>query len=173
MRIFLFSFSLLWWIGISGAVLGQNTDPLAKPDSTKKFISLVNPGKGAKWDLGSTNRIDWVSNLNDSVQIELYRNDIFYGMLNPSAFSQVGDNQWNWTIPMGLKRGNNYQIHIINKLDKSMRGKSVPFAVQGEFRWKRLAIVVGGAAVITTTAAILLGGSRSRNLPEPPLPDGQ
>jgi hypothetical protein len=160
------------WLGPGASLYAQNpTAGPAQPDTTKRFIRVVAPGKGAKWDLGTTNRVEWVSNFADSVQIELYRNEIFYGMLTPSQGSQVGDNQWAWSIPMNLRRGSGYQVQVINKNDKSTRGKSEPFAVRGEFRWKRFAIIVGGAAVITTTAALLLTGNRDRNLPEPPLPE--
>jgi Ser-Thr-rich glycosyl-phosphatidyl-inositol-anchored membrane family len=171
-----------WWLaGLLLAAVpqlswGQTPSPqtqTAPPAGEQRFIRVVNPAKGSVWEPGGAKRIDWVSNVKDSVQIDLYKNRAFIGTLVPGLPNRVGDNYWDWTVPENLKRGSDYQIQITSLNDKTFMGSSAPFAVKGAVRTKRFLLILGGGALLATTAAILIPTLRNRNnnLPEPPLPE--
>ena len=72
-------------------------------------IQLVSPNGGEAWQIGATEKIEWISNVGGTVKIELYKSGSYYSTI-ASIASNTGT--YLWTIPASLTNGSDYQIKI-------------------------------------------------------------
>lgn len=97
---------------ISCSEEGEPTSP-----SPSSNITIVSPNGGERWLSGTSNTINWTSNINEDVKIELYKGgSIFYTIANSTSNS----GNYLWTIPDTLHTGHDYKVKITSVLDSSI-----------------------------------------------------
>lgn len=78
--------------------------------TTAPFITVTIPNGGESWQRGLNHFIEWVDIIEDDVIIELYRDDVFYTLID--TVSSTGGYRWN--IPISLGKRSDYKILIKN-----------------------------------------------------------
>ncbi|MBF0432599.1 MAG: M6 family metalloprotease domain-containing protein [Fibrobacteria bacterium] len=73
------------------------------------FVRLVKPYPGDTFEQGDVCIIQWITNLDEAICIELYNNGKFARLLD-SSFS--GEGTYVWNIPNNLPGGKNYSIRL-------------------------------------------------------------
>ena len=89
--------------------------------STPAFIDLTFPDGGETWDTDTALVIYWDLNVLDTVNIELYKNEIFYKTIVDSFYSETGG--YSWELPDSLQSGSDYKIKI-SSIDGSLEDMS-------------------------------------------------
>ena len=92
-------------------------EPTTSSPSPTGEITVLSPNGGENWLAGTSNSINWTSNISEDVKIELYKGgSIFYTITNSTSNS----GNYLWTIPDTLHTGNNYIVKITSVLDSSI-----------------------------------------------------
>ncbi|MEJ2507497.1 MAG: T9SS type A sorting domain-containing protein [Ignavibacteriaceae bacterium] len=79
------------------------------------------PDGGETWDTDTALVIYWDLNVLDTVNIELYKNEIFYKTIVDSFYSETGG--YSWKLPDSLQSGSDYKIKI-SSIDGSLEDMS-------------------------------------------------
>ncbi len=77
-------------------------------------ITINSPNGGEIWQPGTSNVITWTDNIDEAVQIDLYKNDAIYSSINPSTPS---DGAFTWNIPTETEAGSDYKIRITGTIN--------------------------------------------------------
>ncbi|MEJ2196146.1 MAG: Ser-Thr-rich GPI-anchored membrane family protein [Ignavibacteriaceae bacterium] len=72
-------------------------------------ITIVSPNDGEIWQAGESRSIIWTDNINENVQIELYKGGSLHSNIVASTSS---DGTYNWSIPFTLESGSDYKVKI-------------------------------------------------------------
>ena len=89
--------------------------------STAGYIDLTFPNGGEVWDTDTSLVIYWDFNITDSVNIDLYKNDVFERTIVNSFFSVTGG--YKWTLSDSISSGTDYKIKI-SSIDGSLEDMS-------------------------------------------------
>jgi hypothetical protein len=90
---------------------------------TNPCIVLLCPNGGECWEKDSSIKyIEWKKNIDDTVRIELFRNDTFYRLIDDSLFCHT--NSFAWTIPEDIQEDSTYRIKILSIKDSSIKDES-------------------------------------------------
>ncbi|MGB5848999.1 MAG: aryl-sulfate sulfotransferase, partial [Ignavibacteriaceae bacterium] len=89
--------------------------------STAGYIDLTFPNGGETWDTDTSLVIYWDFNTTDSVNIDLYKNDVFSRTIVDSFFSVAGG--YKWTLSDSISSGTDYKIKI-SSIDGSLEDMS-------------------------------------------------
>ena len=96
-------------------------EPTTSSPSPTGEITVLSPNGGENWLAGTSNSINWTSNISEDVKIELYKGgSIFYTITNSTSNS----GNYLWTIPDTLHTGNNYKVKITSVLDSNINDYS-------------------------------------------------
>jgi hypothetical protein len=87
------------------------------------YISLTFPNGGNTIYVDSSYVIRWTSNISDTVNIELYRNDTLAQTIANSLVT--GTNAYLWTVPSTLQAALNYKILVRDIAESNLSSKSV------------------------------------------------
>lgn len=108
-----------YWIKIT-----SNTDSSVTDDSERFTITrparltVLSPGNGDVFGLGSTRNITWENSFTGTVDIDLYKGGTFYRIIDrdiPTVFTS--DDSYAWTVPSDLAEGSNYQVKVTHSAD--------------------------------------------------------
>lgn len=92
------------------------------------FIDLTAPNGGEVWPVGGTKRITWYSNINDTLEIDLYDESGTWVREIASAIANSGE--YYWSIPADLPIADEngetlyYKIRVANTTDENVYGQS-------------------------------------------------
>ncbi len=89
--------------------------------STAGFIDLTFPNGGETWETDTSLVIYWDFNTTDSVNIDLYKNDVFSRTVVDSFYSVTGG--YKWTLSDSTASSNDYKIKI-SSIDGSLEDMS-------------------------------------------------
>ena len=78
--------------------------------STPAFIDLTFPNGNESWNTDTSMVIYWNFNTADSVNIDLYKNDVFFRTIADSFYSVTGG--YKWTLSDSIPSGTDYKIKI-------------------------------------------------------------
>ena len=89
--------------------------------STSAFIDLTFPNGGETWDTDTSLVIYWDLNVQDSVNIDLYKNDVFSRTIVDSFYSATGG--YRWVLSDSIYSDTDYKIKI-SSIDGSLEDMS-------------------------------------------------
>ncbi|MEJ2196268.1 MAG: Ser-Thr-rich GPI-anchored membrane family protein [Ignavibacteriaceae bacterium] len=72
-------------------------------------ITIASPNDGEIWQAGELRSIRWIDNINENVQIDLYKGGSLHSNIVASTNS---DGNYNWTIPFTLESGSDFSVKI-------------------------------------------------------------
>ncbi|MCH7974504.1 MAG: hypothetical protein IH949_11595, partial [Bacteroidetes bacterium] len=72
-------------------------------------ITVTSPNGGEVWLTGSTHLINWIDNIAENVEIQLYKSGSFDSQIISSTAS---DGSYTWNIPLGTVPGSDYTVRI-------------------------------------------------------------
>ncbi|MCS7019504.1 MAG: hypothetical protein RMJ87_10450 [Cytophagales bacterium] len=125
---------------------------------------------------GKEQIITWSCNFNDTVQIDLYKSELFYATIEYRVPSRKGLNSYAWSVPANFPKGGGYRLVIRSISDVDVNGKSNLLTIKSDSKSKRKFIWIAGGLVLAAGLAFLgiqLAKPKTKALPEPPLPEGQ
>ena len=88
---------------------------------TSAFIDLTFPNGGETWKTDTSLVIYWDYNILDSINIELYKNDVFYKTIADSFYSETGG--YRWELSDSIPSGSDYKIKVYS-IDGSLADMS-------------------------------------------------
>jgi hypothetical protein len=89
------------------------------------YVEVTSPNGGEEWVRGTAHEITWLDNIDETVDIALYKGGVF---LSDIATGEASDGSYLWTIPASQTPGNDYRIRI-----SSMAGLPVSDESNGNF----------------------------------------
>ncbi|MEJ2193555.1 MAG: aryl-sulfate sulfotransferase, partial [Ignavibacteriaceae bacterium] len=89
--------------------------------STAGYIDLTFPNGGETWDTDTSLVIYWDFNTMDSVNIDIYKNDVFSRTIVNNFFSVTGG--YKWTLSDSISSGTDYKVKI-SSIDGSLEDMS-------------------------------------------------
>ncbi|MCS6967230.1 MAG: hypothetical protein RMJ44_01755 [Cytophagales bacterium] len=125
--------------------------------------------------LGKEQIITWTTNFNDTVQIELYRNEMLFATIEYKVPSRRGTNSIIWKVPSTLAKGSNYRIVVQSTSYSEVQGKTNLLTFKADKKSKRIYLWAVGGLLLATGLSFLgiqLAKPKTKPLPEPPLPEG-
>jgi hypothetical protein len=72
-------------------------------------INIISPNGGEEWLVGKDYLITWTDNITENVEIHLYKNGIFYSVIQDS---EPSDGSKAWSIPPDHETGSDFTIRI-------------------------------------------------------------
>ncbi len=93
------------------------------------YISIDMPASNSTCRKGGKLSISWKDNVNEKVRIDLYKGAAFYLNITSSTNS---DGLFDWTLPVSLALGNDYNICISGTVNKSLITYSGSFSILEE-----------------------------------------
>ncbi len=118
-----------WRIKVSSTVTNAVTSPATSGyftinESAGSYITVLQPGGGESWALGTTHLISWIDDVPEPVDVILYRgNDI-----DTLAQDVVGSTYY-WTLSDTIPMAGGYRIKVISSLDATLIGLSNTFNI--------------------------------------------
>lgn len=88
--------------------------------TTAPYIELTAPNGNLIWDRGLDYFIEWESNFDEPVIIELYKDNVFHSRID----SVENINGYQWTIPVETDSACNYAIHLRSSLNAAVQDMS-------------------------------------------------
>jgi hypothetical protein len=130
------------------------------------FVKIQKLEKDKIFKRGKNYPLSWTSgNLSGQVNIELF-NDDGERIWGENNVSNVG--KFDWYIPAGIRKGNNYTLKFTNAKDRNDIVVSNPFTIKPKIP---LLIKVGTVAVLAAGVQLLLMNSKSDSNSASPFPD--
>jgi surfactin synthase thioesterase subunit len=81
-------------------------------------ITVTKPNDGTEtWTAGTTQNINWIDNINESVTIDLYKGGEFHSIISTATAS---DGSKIWDIPFTQESGNDYSVKISSVDDENI-----------------------------------------------------
>jgi hypothetical protein len=75
-------------------------------------IAVISPNGGEEWQAGTAHTINWTSDINETVKIELYKAGLLHSIIVESTNN---DGSYNWTdMPLTTESSSDYQVKIIS-----------------------------------------------------------
>lgn len=148
--------------------------PPALVSDTVKFIRIEQP-KDVVFT-GKEQIITWSCNFDDTLQIDLFKNELFYATIEHRVPSRKGLNSYLWNVPAVFPKGGGYRLVIRSVNDAEVSSKSNLLTLKSDAKNNRKFIWIAGGlllAVGLTFLGLQLTRPETPALPEPPLPDGQ
>lgn len=102
-------------------IVSNNDDPVET-----YYLNLLNPSTQDMCFLDTTYLVNWTTNHNAPVRIELLKGGMLYNVLEYA----VADTFHYWTIPNTIANGSGYQLRIISTSDENLMSLSPIFSIQ-------------------------------------------
>ena len=118
--------------------------------SEEPYITITAPTTGNDWQKGSSQTIRWDDNLDENVNIELFKGGAYDSDI---AANITNDDTEDWLVPISLLAGDNYSIKISNVSDGSISDESVDFTISAIIP----TVITQDAISITENSATLNG----------------
>ena len=80
-------------------------------------LTVISPNADEKIEPGENISITWKDNIAEDVDIDLYRNDVFFQNI---ADNTASDGQLDWQVPTNLPLGDRYQIKVTKSDDDNL-----------------------------------------------------
>jgi hypothetical protein len=93
--------------------------------TTAPFISVSSPGGGEEWQRGLDHYIRWIDNVEEDVQIDLYRDGTLFAPIAATA----SDGAYLWEVDPMLEKGPGYSIRVISTSDDGLFDETVGFSI--------------------------------------------
>jgi hypothetical protein len=94
--------------------------------SSAGTIKVTQPASGAVWKKSLAYFIKWTSSLSGNVKIELYKGDSLALTIKESARD---DGEYQWTVPVSLADGSDYNILVTSVEKPTVSGRSANFTI--------------------------------------------
>ena len=107
----------------------KKEDLAEKYDSNNYFIRVVDPAINSQWNKNSTYTINWTTNTDSKIKMELYLGENIVHTISPM---EDNSGSYNWTIPHNLFPDTTYRIKITSLLRPGISGISQYFSVKGD-----------------------------------------
>jgi surfactin synthase thioesterase subunit len=85
------------------------------------LVTVTSPNGGENWLVTEDQMITWTDNFTGSVEIQLFKNDLFHSSIVTSTPS---DGEFTWNIPDNTPSGSDYKVKIISVDDGSVSDQS-------------------------------------------------
>ena len=121
--------------------------------SETPFITIIAPNTDDNWQKGSTQTISWTDNIDENINIELFKNQVKVSTDGDIALNTASTSPKSWTISSSLTAGTDYTIRITSVDSENINDESANFTISDVLP----TVITKEASSITGTTAILNG----------------